>query len=186
MSTANPSPLHIRRARVEDAPAFTALFADPAVYPGTLQMPFPSEANWRKRLADNDQPGSRHLQLVAEREGHIIASAGLHPVSDSPRRAHAMVLGVMVAGHAQGQGVGKALMQALLHAADQWANVLRIELTVFADNAAAIALYRSLGFVQEGRLRGYAFRDGRFEDTLAMARWRPGADPVPAGLAPGA
>ena len=186
MSAAQINPLHIRRARVEDAPAFTALFADPAVYPGTLQMPFPSEANWRKRLADNDQPGSRHIQLVAERDGAIIASAGLHPVSDSPRRAHAMVLGIMVAGHAQGQGVGKALLQALLHAADQWANVLRTELTVFADNQRAIALYRSLGFLDEGLLRGYAFRDGQFADTLAMARWRPGADPRPASLAVGA
>lgn len=186
MSTASPRPLHIRRARAEDAPAFTALFNDPAVYPGTLQMPFPSESTWRQRLGDNDQPGSRHIQLVAEREGQVIASAGLHPVSDSPRRAHAMVLGIMVAGHAQGQGVGKALLQALLQVADQWANVLRIELTVFADNAAAIALYRSLGFVEEGRLRGYAFRDGQFADTLAMARWRPASDPAPAGPTTGA
>jgi RimJ/RimL family protein N-acetyltransferase len=30
-----------------------------------------------------------------------------------------------------------------------------------------------MGFEEEGRLRGYAFRDGRYEDTLAMARWRP-------------
>lgn len=175
MSHQATSPLVIRRARAEDAPGFAALLADPAVYPGTLQMPFPSEALWRKRLADNDQPGSRHLQLVAERDGLVIASAGLHPVSESPRRTHAMMLGITVAGPAQGQGVGKALMQALLQVADQWANVLRIELTVFADNQRAIALYRSLGFEEEGRLRGYAFRDGRYEDTLAMARWRPGA-----------
>jgi L-phenylalanine/L-methionine N-acetyltransferase len=175
MSTSLPNGLRIRRAREGDAPAFCAMFSDPSVYGGTLQMPHPSEAHWRKRLSDSDQPGTRHIHLVAERDGLLVGSAGLHPVSDSPRRAHAMGLGITVAGPAQGQGVGKALMQALLHAADQWANVLRIELTVFADNARAIALYRSLGFVEEGRLRGYAFRDGRFDDVLSMARWRPGS-----------
>jgi putative acetyltransferase len=173
MSHQPTSPVHIRRAREADAPAFCAMFSDPSVYGGTLQMPYPSEAHWRKRLADSDLPGTRHIHLVAERDGQLLGSAGLHPVNDSPRRAHAMGLGITVAGPAQGQGVGKALMRALLQVADQWANVLRIELTVFADNQRAIALYRSMGFEEEGRLRGYAFRDGRYEDTLAMARWRP-------------
>lgn len=186
MSTSLPNGLSIRRAREADAPAFCAMFTDPSVYGGTLQMPYPSEAHWRKRLADSDQPGTRHIHLVAERDGQLLGSAGLHPAGDTPRRAHAMGLGITVAGPAQGQGVGKALMQALLQVADQWANVLRIELTVFADNVAAIALYRSVGFVEEGRLRGYAFRDGRYVDTLAMARWRPGANPAPADLAVGA
>ena len=173
MSTSLPSPLTIRRAREADAPAFCAMFTDPRVYPGTLQMPHPSEAHWRKRLSDSDQPGGRHIHLVAERDGQLLGSAGLHPVGDSPRRAHVMGLGITVAGPAQGQGVGRALMTSLLEVADQWANTLRIELTVFVDNAPAIALYRSLGFVEEGRMRGYAFRDGRFDDVLAMARWRP-------------
>jgi putative acetyltransferase len=165
--------LLIRRSLPEDAAAFTALFADPAVYPGTLQMPYPNEAAWKERLMAVSQPGSRHIVLVAERAGRMLGNAGLHPTGDSPRRQHAMGLGVCVAGHAQGQGVGRALMLALLNLADQWANVQRIELTVFVDNARAIALYRSLGFEEEGRLRGYAFRDGAYADVLSMARWRP-------------
>ena len=39
--------------------------------------------------------------------------------------------------------------------------VLRIELTVYTDNAAAIALYRKFGFEIEGTHRAYALRDGR-------------------------
>jgi putative acetyltransferase len=46
---------------------------------------------------------------------------------------------------------------------------------VFADNARAIALYKRHGFVEEGRLRGYAIRHGEYADCLAMARWRPEA-----------
>lgn len=177
MSSAPANELVIRRSRVEDAGAFAAIFAEPAVYGNTLQMPFPSEATWKERLTAVNQADSRHLVLVAERGGQVVGNAGLHPAGDSPRRQHALCLGITVAGHAQGQGVGRALLQALLHTADQWANARRIELTVFVDNERAIALYRSLGFVEEGRLRGYAFRDGRFEDVLSMARWRPGSTP---------
>ena len=45
-----------------------------------------------------------------------------------------------------------------------------MELTVFVDNARAIALYERFGFEREGLMRDYAFRDGAFVDALAMAR----------------
>ena len=48
----------------------------------------------------------------------------------------------------------------------------RIELTVFADNAAAIRLYEKFGFELEGTHRAYAYRDGQFADALCMARLR--------------
>ena len=60
-----------------------------------------------------------------------------------------------------------------LVAADRWAQVLRMELQVYADNARAIALYESLGFVREGLHRGYALRDGAYVDSLSMARMHP-------------
>ena len=78
-----------------------------------------------------------------------------------------------MAAQAQGQGVGSALMAALMDYADRWAAVLRIELTVFADNARAVALYQKFGFVQEGLLRAYGLRAGRYQDTLTMARLHP-------------
>lgn len=51
-------------------------------------------------------------------------------------------------------------------------NLRRVELTVYTDNEPAIALYRKFGFVEEGTLRDYAFRDGEFADALSMARLR--------------
>ncbi|OYU98728.1 MAG: hypothetical protein CFE45_15385 [Burkholderiales bacterium PBB5] len=99
--------------------------------------------------------------------------AGLHPTGPALRRRHAMSLGISVAAQAQGQRVGTALMAALCDYADQWAQVLRIELSVFADNARAIGLYQRFGFEREGLHRGYALRDGHYADVLSMARLHP-------------
>ena len=87
------------------------------------------------------------------------------------RRRHACVLGISVIGHAQGKGVGSALMKALIDYADNWTTFLRIELTVYADNTNAIALYKKFGFEQEGVLRNYSLRNGRFDDVITMARF---------------
>ena len=72
----------------------------------------------------------------------------------------------------QGRGIGSKLLTAALDVADNWMNLHRVELTVYADNEAAHNLYRKFGFEVEGRLRDYALRDGVFVDTLSMARLR--------------
>ena len=103
----------------------------------------------------------------------LVATAGLHPVGAAVRRRHVMMLGISVAPHAQGKGVGNALMTALCDYADNWAGILRIELTVFDDNARAVALYRKFGFELEGTHRAYAMRAGRYVTALTMARLHP-------------
>ena len=75
---------------------------------------------------------------------------------------------------------GSALMAAMCDYADRWAGVLRLELTVFVDNAPAIALYRKFGFEIEGTHRAYALRDGRYADVHAMARLHPDPPALPA------
>lgn len=167
------APITIRRSQVSDAAAMAALTSHPEVFAGLLQLPFPSEEMWRQRLGDNTAPGKTDLSLVAERAGALVGSAGLHPTGPSVRRRHVMSLGIMVAAEAQGQGIGCALMSALLDYADNWAQVLRVELTVYADNARAIALYQRSGFEIEGRMKAYALRGGAYVDTLAMARLHP-------------
>ena len=166
-----PPTLTIRRARADDARDVAALMDDPSVQAQTLQMPHASETFWRERLAAMDKPGVE-LQLAAVVGGRVIGLAGLHQGQPSPRRRHAASLGITIASEAQGRGVGHALMRALLAHADDWAGLLRIELTVYADNARAIALYERHGFVKEGVLRGYGLRAGRYEDCVTMGRWR--------------
>jgi len=165
--------LTVRRATPQDAPAYARIMGDPAVFPALMQMPYAQESLWRDRIAEASAPGKHDLLLVAERGGEIVGTAGLHPVGPMQRRRHAFAVGISVAPAAQRQGVGSALMAAMCEYADRWIGALRIELTVYTDNAAAIALYRKFGFAVEGTLRGYALRDGRYVDAYAMARLHP-------------
>ena len=72
----------------------------------------------------------------------------------------------------QGKGAGSALMQAAVDLADKWLNLTRLELEVYTDNEPAIRLYKKFGFITEGTLRQFAYRDGIFVDAYTMARLR--------------
>jgi L-phenylalanine/L-methionine N-acetyltransferase len=171
-------PITIRRATVADAAAFARVNGDPEVLPNLLQVPYPSEEFWKQRLGEILAPGKPDILLVAQcpdadGQPKVVGNAGLMSPGAALRRRHVMNLGIAIASEAQGKGVGSALMKALCDWADHWGQVLRIELTVFTDNARAIALYRRFGFEQEGVHRGYALRDGRYADTYSMARLHP-------------
>jgi len=157
----------IRRAEPQDYEGVALSMADESAYTGTLQTPFPSKEMWRKRVADL---ADTDYLLVACAGDRVIGHAGLHRTSKSPRRAHAMMVGMAIESAWQGKGVGTALLAALIDLADNWLNVTRLELTVFVDNKRALALYRKFGFEVEGTYRAYALRNGRFTDSYAMAR----------------
>jgi len=159
----------IRRAGADDCDAVWRIFQDEGAYAGTLQVPYPSREVWRKRVCE---PPEGDYMLVATVDGEVVGHAGLHRAGHSPRRAHAMMLGIVIRQDWQGKGVGRTLMQALVELADGWLPVTRIELTVFVDNERAIELYRRFGFEIEGTHKSYALRDGRYVDTYAMARVR--------------
>ena len=165
--------LTIRRSSPDDAPALVRLFTDEDLYGNTLQLPYPDLEGWRKRLADIAQPGTSDISLVGLRDGEVVASAGLYRRSPTLRQRHVASVGMSVAREAQGQGIGRQMLAALVDYADNWAQVLRLELTVFADNERAIGLYKKLGFEVEGRHRADTLRNGRYHDSLTMARLHP-------------
>ncbi|KPC36385.1 GNAT family acetyltransferase [Pseudomonas syringae pv. cilantro] len=158
----------IQRLTDANLEGVTALYNQPAVCRQVLQMPYQSIDVWRKRLADSTE---RHLKLVALNDGEVIGNIGLEQYARS-RQSHVGAIGMGVASAWQGKGVGSMLLAAALDVADNWMNLHRVELTVYADNEAAQGLYRKFGFEVEGRLRDYAVRDGVFVDALSMARLR--------------
>ncbi len=164
----------IRAAEPEDALAISALIGSVGVFEGTSQLPMMPVASRSDRFSKMDPAG---LMLVAcatvNGQEQIVGMIGLHLVQPGLRRAHVRGLGISVAKAWQGQGVGQLLMASALHWADQWAGILRIELTVLVDNARAIALYEQHGFVREGKMRGHILREGVYADTFMMARLHP-------------
>ncbi len=159
------SAITIRAIRPSDPAAMSLIQAHSVVLPNLLAVPFQRAADseaWFAKLTPNDHA------IIAEVAGAVAGSASLR--RQSGRRAHVASLGMMVAPQFQGKGVGSALLGALIELADRWLDLKRLELTVFADNARALSLYRKVGFEAEGRQRGYAFRDGVYVDSLSMAR----------------
>ena len=170
----NAARITVRRSNVADAEGFARMLSNPEVFPQLLQMPFGSAEHWRVRLTENAVPGKPDLLLVAVADdGEIVGGAGLHPVGASPRRRHAMTLGMQVQPAWQRQGVGTRLLESLVDYADNWLGLLRLELEVYADNHKAQALYKRFGFAEEGVHRCDTLRDGVYVDSLSMARLNP-------------
>lgn len=160
----------IRAMEPADALGVSALLGRIGTVEGTLQIP---DAALATRLEFLQRVEPQDCKLVAVAGGQIVGSAGLHTVQTSLRRRHVRMLGIGLAPEWQGRGLGRRMITRLLDWADNWAGVLRVELHVHADNPRAIALYRSLGFVEEGRHVAYALKGGRYVDSFSMARLHP-------------
>lgn len=166
------SAFRIRHLEPRDAADLQELASDPSVYGNTLQLPFPSSATMAARMGKLLCAG--RYQLVCEAaDGKVVGSAGLWRVG-APGSGHVAGFGINVHRDWQGRGVGKLLTAALLDWADNWLDLTRIELTVYADNLRAQALYRHFGFVEEARMRAHSLRNGAYCDVLAMGRLRHG------------
>lgn len=162
------SDVTIRAYEEADIPAVARLYNQRSVAAGTLQIPMMAVSERAARYT----PSPDLRMLVAEIDGVVVGHAGLTLYRG--RRKHVAEVGIGVDEDFQGQGVGTKLMEAVLDLADNWYNIARVELTVYADNAAALHLYRKLGFVEEGFHRDYAFREGHYVDVVSMARLRDG------------
>ncbi len=71
----------------------------------------------------------------------------------------------------QGKGIGRELLSHLLSKVkDSYPEITRVELIARESNQKAIILYKSLGFVPEGRLLGRIRNlDNTFESDIPMA-----------------
>lgn len=169
----------LRALRVADAEQFHAMLQLPAVINGNPHVPFESVTVTREYIEKLD---AREIAIAAMVGDTIVGEAELTPFKG--RRAHAGELAIGVHDAWQRRGIGNRLMIELLDLADNWLGLRRIELTVFADNHAALALYRKFGFVIEARHRGAVLRRGVLIDCYLMARLREPAPLMQAVSAP--
>jgi ribosomal protein S18 acetylase RimI-like enzyme len=162
----------IRNARSEDAPLLAAAERAIARVPGQLASR-PEEIDddaVRETIVDLNERG-RGSYLVAEHAGEIVGHALFEPLALAVT-SHVFRLTIAIHEGHQGRGGGRALMDALLGWARSDARVEKVELQVRSSNARAIALYRSLGFVEEGRkTKRLKIGPGEYIDDVYMALW---------------
>lgn len=162
------SSINIRPLAMSDVEAIHLIQLQPEVLPFILSVPTLRLSEVEKRF---QELGPNDHRLVAERDGHVIGLVGLQRYSG--RLSHSGLIFIYVDSACHGQGIGTALLKAVIDLADNWLMLERLELTFLATNPRAQTLYERLGFAVEGRKRGSIVSQGQFVDEIAMARIRP-------------
>jgi ribosomal protein S18 acetylase RimI-like enzyme len=143
-----------------------ALLDSPQAYSTTYQqMVDKPDTFWQDRLI-NAAARKESWLLFARVNECIVGMIGAFLSNESNR---AMIVSVYVSPVYRGQGVSRALMEAILNELRQNQAIQEVELTVTSGQEAAIALYRRFGFMvtnEEEEMMG----DGRTHLGLVMQR----------------
>lgn len=134
-------------------------------YADECTMTAQDEAQYLKEKTESP----REIEILAEVGGAIVGSAGIGCVDEKKEKVrHRAEFGISVDRAYWGLGIGRALTRACIACARD-AGYAQLELDVVAENAAAIALYRSEGFVEWGRNpRGFRTREGDWQELVLM------------------
>lgn len=108
------------------------------------------------------------IMLVAEVKGELSGYCFVFG-GKANRIGHSAHIVIGILEKYRGQGIGTAFFTEV----DQWAKrqgLHRLELTVMAENEAAIGLYQKAGFVVEGMKKHSIHIDGVFKDEYVMGK----------------
>ncbi|MBC9208468.1 N-acetyltransferase family protein [Roseomonas aerophila] len=158
-----------RDATQADLPAMAAIYAHHVLNgTGTFEELPPDEAELGARLARNQAHG--WAWLVAEDAGEVKGYGYYAALRDRSAYRFAAEDSIYVRDDVRGQGVGKALVEALLKRAE--AAGFRQMFAVIGDseNVGSIGLHLSLGFKQVGVLKAAGLKFGRWLDVVYMQR----------------
>jgi len=169
-SAAKVNAVVVRRAREDDAAAMSAYMA--ALMAERLdtitQREIPSVEDERDWVFQANV-AERGMILLAMADDEVVGMLDLW-AGTRPDDRHAGRFGMSVAKGWRRCGVGRALLGAAIERAREWPGFCRLELECAPWNTGAVALYESLGFEHEGRMRKALNLRGRPEDMLLMAR----------------
>ncbi len=144
-------------------------FSDPDVTRYMFRGNFPQSVEAQLEFYEyvsTEQTSDLVLAIVARDTDTHVGTVGLHRIDWANRSAE---FGIVIGERDHwGQGIGSEATRLITAHGFDRLNLNRIWLGVFADHAAAVALYERIGFRVEGRLRGAILRDGRQHDQLIM------------------
>jgi RimJ/RimL family protein N-acetyltransferase len=176
--------------RPEDADAFSG-WSEDAEYRrlADTDAPRPLPADYfseRDQVAE-PSPGAYEFRIRTLVEDRLVGFVALFSI-EWPN-SHGWVAVGIGDPVDRGKGFGKEAVSLVLRFAFHELGLRRISLDVISDNLPAIALYRGLGFQEEGRMRERVYRDGRTFDLVYMGllrrEWEAGLGATPAVPSPG-
>lgn len=124
---------------------------------------------------DWDSGHMAECRLVAVNEDdQVVGWAGLSGVSSRCVYRGVAEISVYVDPDCHGQGIGKALLRALIDASEA-EGIWSLEAGIFPENLASLAIHQSLGFEEIGRRRGlgrmaYGPKAGQWRDVMLLQR----------------
>lgn len=142
----------------------------------TFETELPGWETWDRSHHQNCRlialkPGDAAVpEILVSLDGtDVLGWAALSPISS--RRAYAGVaeVSVYVAESARGRGVGKALLQSLVHASEA-SGIWTLQAGIFPENVASIALHKLCGFQEVGIRRRIAKLADRWRDVMLLER----------------
>jgi ribosomal protein S18 acetylase RimI-like enzyme len=162
----------IRRLVSSDALAFQAIrLAALRECPSAFSASYEEEcgtplATIEERLA----PDSGCIKFGAFDEDELIGIAAIGRESARKLQHKAFIRGVYIAANHRCKGVGRQLLEQTLAFAESMPGVRQVTLAVTAGNAAAVALYESMGFNLFGYEPGALLVDGVLHDEIQLVR----------------
>jgi phosphinothricin acetyltransferase len=158
----------IRHASRADLPAIVAIYN--ASIPGRMATADlePVDVASREAWFAEFDPGRRPL-LVSTVQGSndVAAWLSLRSFYGRPAYGETVEVGLYTAPGARRQGHGRRLLAHALATAPTL-GITRLLAFTFAHNAPSLALFRSFGFADWGRLPGVAKLDGMRRDVLIL------------------
>ena len=159
-----PSKITLHPMQAADWTAVAQIYAEGiATGKATFETAVPSWEVW-------DQNHLPSCRLVARNQNdEVVGWAALTAVSGRCVYAGVAEVSVYVAAAAQGQGVGKQLLQALVTASEA-ANIWTLQAGIFAENEASVRLHERCGFRVVGHREKLGQLNGRWRDVLLLER----------------
>lgn len=159
--------LLLRAIEEEDLRQLHVWANDPEIWRnlGGWHMPsnFDSMLQWFANLK-NDKVNQRWAVTLKD-TGQLIGTANLVTIDWKNNNAFH---GVMFGKEFRGQGYGKDAVMAVMRYAFDELNLNRIDTDIIEHNVASLKLYESCGWKQEGRMRQWHYREGRYWDKFVM------------------